>query len=138
LPKESKIVLKKLKSSIKNSKKSIKIMAYNFSFKKLASYLEKSKSNIKIIFDKKAIKDDKSLLHEICHKNISCFVFDKESSKLHSKLIIIDDRLVIFGSPNLTKKSFKSNYENIYFEDDKKVVRKFDDYFEEILKVSKP
>ena len=138
IPDDSKIVLKKIKKSLKHSEKSIKILAYNFSYNKLASYLKQSKSNIQIIFDTKAIKDAKSQLHKICNqdiKNIDCFVFD-EDLKLHSKIIIIDDDLAIFGSPNLTKSSFKSNYENIYFEYDKNIIKKFDGYFAKLLKNS--
>lgn len=54
-----------------------------------------------------------------------------ESSKLlHTKLMIIDDEIVIVGSHNYTKNAFNINFEASVILRDEETTRKFKNYFE--------
>ena len=118
-PKDAKEARKSIEKLIKNSKESIDIAIYNFGDKKFAKLLDKAKKRglyVNIFYDKKTID----------FKNIKAKKVDK---KLHTKIAIFDKKIVVFGSPNWTKKSFKENYEVLYITDDTKIVSKFNDFF---------
>ena len=106
-PKDGQKAIKHIEKLIKNSNNSINIAMYNFGYKKFAKLLNKAHKRgvkINIYYDKKTVD----------FKNIEAKKLDK---KLHTKLAIFDKKIVVFGSPNWTKKSFKENYEVfIYYE----------------------
>lgn len=54
------------------------------------------------------------------------------TSLLHSKLIIIDDEVVITGSHNLTGNAFCSNVETSIISIDQNLVQRFSEYFKNI------
>lgn len=55
-----------------------------------------------------------------------------QSNLLHSKLMIIDKSIVISGSHNLTGNAFCSNMETSLITDDERVVKTFNDYFQNL------
>ena len=55
-----------------------------------------------------------------------------QSNLLHSKLVIIDKKIVISGSHNLTGNAFCSNTETSMITDSESVAKTFSDYFENI------
>jgi phosphatidylserine/phosphatidylglycerophosphate/cardiolipin synthase-like enzyme len=119
-------MLKKAKNDIekliKNSKSSIDIAMYNFGHKKLAKLLDKAQKRgvlVKVFYDKK----------DVVFNDIETKTVDR---KLHTKIAIFDKKIVVFGSPNWTKKSFKENYEVLYITDDKKLVKKFNKFFKSL------
>ncbi len=122
LPKDSQKAKKDIERLIKTSKKTIDIAMYNFGYKKFAKLLNNAhKRGVKvtIFYDKKDVEFD----------NISIKKTDK---KLHTKIAIFDKKIVVFGSPNWTKKSFKENYEVLYITDDKKILSQFNEFFKEL------
>lgn len=123
LPKQSKEVKDKIIDLIRDSKSSIDIAMYNFSYKKFAKELVKSsKKGVKItvIFDKSKVeKDDK--IFKYLRKNGIKTIIPKE--KLHTKMAIFDNKNFVLGSSNWTKESFKKNYEIILFSKDQKVIK---------------
>ncbi len=119
LPKDGQKAKKHIERLIKNSKKSIDIAMYNFGHKKFAKFLNKAYKRgveVNIFYDKKTVD----------FKNIEAKKLDK---KLHTKIAIFDKKIVVFGSPNWTKKSFNKNYEVLYITDDKKIVLQFNEFF---------
>jgi phosphatidylserine/phosphatidylglycerophosphate/cardiolipin synthase-like enzyme len=124
LPTQSKEVKNQIEKLIKNSKKSIDIAMYNFSYKKFIKLLKKAKSRgvkVNIIYEKSDLKLDS--LDAIQHKN---------PKKLHTKMAIFDNKTVVFGSTNWTKKSFNENLEFIYITNNSKTVKKFITFFKRI------
>jgi phosphatidylserine/phosphatidylglycerophosphate/cardiolipin synthase-like enzyme len=120
LPKDSKKAKKNIENLINNSKVSIDIAMYNFGYKKFAKLLDKAQARgvkVKIFYDKK----------DVNFKNIDAKKLDK---KLHTKIAIFDKKIVVFGSPNWKKKSFKDNYEVLYITDEKKIITQFNEFFE--------
>lgn len=55
-----------------------------------------------------------------------------QSNLLHSKLLIIDKKIVVSGSHNLTGNAFCSNAETSMITDSETVAKTFCDYFENI------
>ncbi|MDD2448746.1 MAG: phospholipase D-like domain-containing protein [Sulfurimonas sp.] len=119
-PQDAKAAQDKIEKLINNSKHSIDIAMYNFGDKKLAKLLSKAQKrgvSVKVFYDKK----------DVDFKNIDAKTLKK---KLHTKIAIFDKKTVLFGSPNWTKKSFKENYEVLYITDDKKLLAKFNEFFQ--------
>lgn len=118
-PQDAKSATKEIEKLITNSKESIDIAMYNFEHKKFAKLLNEAQKrgvDVNIFYDKK----------DVDFKNIKTKKVDK---KLHTKIAIFDKKIVVFGSPNWTKKSFNNNYEVLYITDDKKLVSKFNNFF---------
>lgn len=133
LPDQSKEFYKEFKSVIQNAKNSIKLAVYNISDKRVFKLL-KEKANedvsVSIKYDAKKLDDSKPL-QKLCKKrNVQCTSIDKQ--KQHIKLIIIDNKTALFGSINLTKKSFKENYELIYLIQKDKIVNQLLDIYKKI------
>lgn len=123
LPKQSKDVKDKIISLIRDSKFSIEVAMYNFSYKKFAKELisaSKKGVEITVIFDKSKVeKDDK--IYKLLKKNGIKTIIPK--NKLHTKIAVFDNKNFVLGSSNWTKESFKKNYEIILFTKDKKVIK---------------
>ncbi len=57
---------------------------------------------------------------------------------MHMKSAVFDHRRVLFGSANWTYSAFGKNYEILYLEDDYAKAKKFERYFENMKKLSRP
>jgi phosphatidylserine/phosphatidylglycerophosphate/cardiolipin synthase-like enzyme len=128
LPKEAKETKNNILSLIKNSKKSISIGMYNFSYKKFAKQLvdsSKNGINIKIVLDKSKVKKDDKLYKYFKKNGINVKIADK---KLHTKVAIFDEKVAVIGSINWTKESFQDNYELVLFTRDKKIIDKMSNF----------
>lgn len=124
MPEDGKNFKKDLIEHLENAKTSIKVAMYNFEDKKIARVLKKkarSGLHVVVFYYKKDVD---------FYKKID--VIQVKKRKLHTKMAIIDDELVVFGSANWTKKSFKKNYEMNYITDNKEIVSKSVKFFENI------
>ena len=133
LPNESNDAKEKIVELIKGSKNSISIAMYNFSYKKFAKALIKAhKRGIKVtvIFDKNKIKEEDSLYDYLKKKGIKCLIANK---KMHLKVALFDNKTMLIGSTNFTKKSFGENYEIFLINDNKKNIKKVQSLFDEII-----
>jgi len=54
---------------------------------------------------------------------------------MHIKLLIVDDRVVAFGSANYTYSAFHKNYEILYINNDWTFTRRFENVFEKLWKL---
>lgn len=112
-----------------NSKNNITFMHYIFTDKDLASLLKKLKSKgIKIrgIIDKKNL--DKSIIDDI-FKNIIIY---NSKNYLHTKIWIIDDKIVITGSYNPTYYASRYNDEILLIIESKEVAEKYKKAFQKL------
>lgn len=133
LPSEAKEAKERIVSLINDSQKSITIAMYNFSYKKFAKALVEAKKrglNITIIFDEKKIKDKDSLYGYFKKHDIKCIVVD---DKMHLKVALFDKETMLLGSANFTKKSFSKNYEILYSTQNKKHLKKVNDFLKELM-----
>ncbi|WP_415397510.1 phospholipase D-like domain-containing protein [Sulfurimonas sp. CS5] len=121
-PKDAKKAKRDIEKLINDSTHSIDIAMYNFGDKKLAKLLVKAQKRgvkVKVFYDKKDVE-----FNEVQAKTLD--------EKLHTKIAIFDKKIVVFGSPNWTKKSFKKNYEVLYITDDKKLLKEFNKFFKSL------
>ena len=92
-PKQADEAKDKIIELINNSKDSIEISMYNFSYKKLAKELVKASKRgveIKVVLDKEKVKDDNDIYKYLKDNDIKVIIPDK---KLHTKIAIFDNRI---------------------------------------------
>ncbi|AWR96157.1 hypothetical protein DFR86_00415 [Acidianus sulfidivorans JP7] len=72
-------------------------------------------------------------------KEIKTKIFQADpNTDLHSKNLVIDGRILIFGSFNMTSKGLKGNYENIDVRKDREALEDFKKEFEKLWRESEP
>jgi phosphatidylserine/phosphatidylglycerophosphate/cardiolipin synthase-like enzyme len=128
LPNDTKKAQNKILELFKNSKENIDIAMYNFKYKKFIKALKKAHNkniDIKLYLDRKKAKDSK----------IDFIEYKTFKNKQHIKAIVFDKKTVVFGSANWKKESFEDNFEVIYISDDKKMVKKFNNMFNQLSKL---
>ena len=123
-PNKAKAAKEKIIDYIKDSKKNIYVSMYNFSYKKFAKPLAKaSKRGLKVtvFLDKSKVKKDDRIYKYLMKNGVKVVVANK---KLHTKIAIFDEKIIVLGSTNWTKDSFSGNYEVILFSNDKEIISK--------------
>lgn len=135
LPKESSALKARLIKEIRISRESIKISMYNFSYKKIAKELIKAKKkrnlDIRVFLDYKKVQLDNTIYKMLKKAGIKTTLITR---KLHSKIFLFDEDILMFGSMNMTKESFNDNYEIVMFSDDSKDIKKAQAFFKNSLK----
>ena len=123
LPAQNKEVKKEIRSLISNAQHNIDLAIYNIRYSKFIDELNKAAIRgvaINIFYEKK----DGNF-----HKNIK---FYKTSKKMHTKIAIFDGNIVLFGSANWKKESYKNNYEVVNIINDENKVKKFNEFFKKL------
>lgn len=148
LPMQGKKAEKKLCNYFTHANKEIKIIIYSFTNKRIAKALKiASTHNIKIfiIADEKESKYKRSVIANLAAiKNIYIYLLKgkaykhKGFGKLHAKVSIIDNKILTTGSANYTYSAFYKNYEYIIFHKDKKLIIKFNQFFNYLKSIAKP
>lgn len=85
--------------------------------------------DVKIIVDQ-FLTDDRAV--ELLSKTGVDIKYDSTSRTTHSKLIIIDERIVIIGSTNWSYYSLTKNRESNIALNNKEIAEEFENYFEEV------
>jgi len=140
LPKDGKKAEKELVSLIKHSNEKIDIAMYSFTNRKILNALKSSARRgirIRIVADKESNKNQQyfsvvPLLKKL--RNVRVHLISPKKGIMHIKLMIIDDRVVAFGSANYTYSAFHNNYEILYINDDWTFTRRFERIFDELWK----
>ena len=112
-----KIITNKIVPLINQAKKYIYISSFIITHKDVEFALKKAKVrgvDIKIITDATSAGGKYSIHNELRQINIPVKVEDK-AGKMHSKSIIIDDNITLFGSMNLTKSGDTKNDESVMY-----------------------
>ena len=128
-PKQAEEAKDKIVELIANSKDTIKISMYNFSYKKFAKELvEASKKGVKIqvILDEKKVEEDDEIYKYLKKNDIEIIISKK---KLHTKIAIFDNKIALIGSLNWTKESFEENYESLLMSNNKEIIADIDNFF---------
>lgn len=112
--------------AIDTAEKSIHIATYKLTSKTALKSLLNAKKRgveIKLIFDEEAANLSKSLVRKAAESGLDVsFWSTQDEGKLHTKLYIIDEKKVIFGSFNLTKSAEDENFELFYITEDEEVL----------------
>ena len=147
LPDQSKQALRAVNKELMSAKKEVKITIYNFTHKKIANtlkYIAKRGVKVKIIFDFESSRKrrSRSMLYYLSkYKNIDCYQIKGKSSrkkryygKMHQKMAVIDDKVLILGSANWSYSGFGKNYEVVLIEYDKNMAKRYSEFFDKLLK----
>lgn len=129
LPQQGNEAKDKIIELISSSKENIKISMYNFSYKKFAKELvDASKKGLKVevILDKEKIKEDDDIYKYFKNNGVNVIIPKK---KLHTKIALFDNKILLIGSLNWTKESFEENYEILLILDDKKIINETNIFF---------
>ncbi|MBS3137610.1 hypothetical protein J4232_04205 [Candidatus Woesearchaeota archaeon] len=123
---------------LKTAKKSIYFMVFSFTSDNIGNILmEKAKQGIVIdgVFDTSQNNQFTEYLR-LKDANISV-IFDNNKYKLHHKVFIVDETVVITGSYNPTKNGNENNDENVIIIHDAEIAAKYLQEFERIKVVTK-
>ena len=128
LPNQSKELNERIENLIDLSKNEIIIAMYNFSHKDILKKLkDSSKKGVKIllILDEEKYEENKKIVKELENENVKIII---PKDKMHMKIAIFDSKLLLIGSMNWTKESFKENYEVIMINNDIETILKLTNY----------
>lgn len=128
LPTQGKELNERIENLIDLSKNEIIIAMYNFSHKDILKKLkDSSKKGVKIllILDEEKYEENKKIIKELENDNLKIII---PKDKMHMKIAIFDSKLLIIGSMNWTKESFKENYEVIMINNDIETILKLTNY----------
>jgi phosphatidylserine/phosphatidylglycerophosphate/cardiolipin synthase-like enzyme len=120
---------------ISKAKESINFLAFAFTNSKITDALISAKNRgvkIKGVFDKAQNNYQKYSQYKVLKQNNISVILDKNPKKLHSKVIIIDKKVVITGSYNFTKKANNKNDENSIVIYDKVIAKEYINDFKKI------
>ena len=124
----------KVLAEIKKAKKEIDIIVYDwrwypdqvgYSIQKFnQEIIQKRRSGVNV----RAILNTKATAAILEEQGIKTNVRDF-GGLLHTKLMIIDDQIVIIGSHNYTYNAFETNFEASVLIDDREIAAEFKNYF---------
>jgi phosphatidylserine/phosphatidylglycerophosphate/cardiolipin synthase-like enzyme len=146
MPKDGDKAQKEIAFLISHAHENIYIAMYSFTNSKFLKALKiaaKKGIKIRIVADKSSNKNQKFFsivprlkkLRNIKVHLISGKGHGKYKGIMHIKLLIIDNRVVAFGSANYTYSAFHKNYEILYLNDDWTFTRRFIPIFEKLWKI---
>ena len=128
LPNQGKELNERIENLIDLSKNEIIIAMYNFSHKDILKKLkDSSKKGVKIllILDEEKYEENKKIVKELENENVKIII---PKDKMHMKIAIFDSKLLLIGSMNWTKESFKENHEVIMINNDMEIILKLTNY----------
>jgi phosphatidylserine/phosphatidylglycerophosphate/cardiolipin synthase-like enzyme len=105
----------KIIKEIDLANKQVLVQAYSFTDISIADALVRAKRrgiDVRVILDKSQIKSRYTLIHFLNSNKIKPLI-DKKPAIAHSKIIVVDNQVVIGGSYNFSKSAAKRNAENL-------------------------
>jgi phosphatidylserine/phosphatidylglycerophosphate/cardiolipin synthase-like enzyme len=128
---------------ISHARKTIDIAMYSFTNKKYLKALKlvaRKGVQIRVVADKGSNSNQKHysivpMLRKL--RNVHVHLLSGKRGRygvglMHIKLLIIDNKIVAFGSANYTYNAFHNNYELLYINDDYYFAKKFVNVFEKL------
>ena len=126
-----KIITTKIIPAINKAQKYVYIASFIITNKKIENALISAKMrgvDIKVITDATSANGKYSIHNNLRNYNIPVKIENK-AGKMHTKSIIIDDKMVYLGSMNLTKNGEQKNDENVLLIKNSKKAQKFKEQF---------
>lgn len=114
-------------SVIEKAKKTIHVQAYSFTSAPIAKALveaHKRGVTVSVILDKSQKTEKYSSADFLSHAGISVSI-DSKHAIAHSKIIIVDEEIVITGSFNFTKSAEERNSENLVIIRDENLAQEY-------------
>lgn len=115
---------------IEQARISVDVAIYEFTSQKIASFLKHSPVKVRIIMDRTEATNNKIYHYLKDRVKLLGYPNVNPNVKMHNKFIVIDERLLITGSYNLTYNAEHRNYENAMFIYDERIIKAYKREFE--------
>jgi len=146
LPKDGNKAEKEVANLISHAHEKIDIAMYSFTNKKFLKALKNAARRgitIRIVADKSSNRSSRyySIVPQLKKlRNIKVHLITGKGNGrykgiMHIKMLIVDNRVVAFGSANYTYSAFHNNYEILYINNDWTFTRRFIPIFEKLWKI---
>jgi phosphatidylserine/phosphatidylglycerophosphate/cardiolipin synthase-like enzyme len=146
MPQDGNKAQKEVAYLISHAHQNIDIAMYSFTNKVFLKALKKAARKgvkIRIVADKGSNSNQKhySIVPQLAKlRNIEVHLLSGKTGKysnglMHIKLLIVDNKIVAFGSANYTYSAFHNNYELLYINDDWTFTRRFSRIFNKLWKI---
>jgi len=125
--------------TIQTARESIYFMAFSFTHDGIGkAILDKAKAGLKVggVFETTGSKTKNSEYGKMEQAGLDVYT-DGNPYSMHHKVIIIDERTVVFGSFNFSKNADESNDENVLIVEDANLAKAFKEEYDRILAVAK-
>lgn len=146
MPDDAKNAQKKLLSVLNNAQKTIDVAIYSFTHKQIAKALKKAAKRgvrVRIITNYKDANKRNRIGYVAKYKNVHAYLLKglrarsgKYNGKMHLKVAIVDNKILLHGSANWSFSAFGLNYETFIVDDDEEIVRKFSKNYEKLIQRS--
>jgi len=127
-------VTQALKECLK-AKESLDMVFFLISSRRLSRYIIRAHRKgirVRVVTDGKVSKSRNSVNWYLQRYGVDVRAVKVSRGSMHSKFIVIDGKRVILGSANITNDADRRNHEFLILSDDKDLVSKFRDKFEEL------
>mmetsp|Transcript_521 Transcript_521/g.634 ORF Transcript_521/g.634 Transcript_521/m.634 type:complete len:219 (-) Transcript_521:170-826(-) len=102
---------------LQSAKVSLDICAFSFTSVEIYDAIikcRKKRVNVRVITDKSQMNISEDLIHKLSKKGVKIRIKEmKENTFMHHKFVIVDNKLLLTGSFNLTENAISRNYENV-------------------------
>ena len=142
LPYENKSALNSILSSINSAENSIYLMIFSFTYRDISRALKDAARKgveVKVIADLRQSQGDFSQIAYLNkYNNITLYTLEGKphqrghKGSMHTKIMIIDDKLTYTGSANFSQSAFTIHYENIILFSDSETATLYKDFFYKI------
>lgn len=132
-------VAKRITDKVNGAKSSVYFMAFSFTQDDIGkAIIEKAKAGLKVggVFETTGSNTPYSEYGKMKKENLEVYT-DGNPWVMHHKVIIIDDRITIFGSFNFSDNADKSNDENLLIIEDEGIAKAFKAEYDRIAAVAK-
>jgi phosphatidylserine/phosphatidylglycerophosphate/cardiolipin synthase-like enzyme len=132
-------VLQKILPKLQGAKKSIRFLAFSYTEDKIGqAMIEKKNAKVKVsgVFEKRNAEGIGSELPILVEAGVDVLE-DGNCYTMHHKFIIIDDKIVITGSYNFTKRAEEQNDENIVIIEDAGIAALYKAEFDRVYNQAK-
>ncbi len=125
--------------TVKTAKQSVYFMAFSFTQEGIGNaIIDRAKAGLKVggVFETTGSNTPYSEFGKMKKAGLDVYT-DGNPYVMHHKVIIIDERTVIFGSFNFSDNADKSNDENILIVDDPNMAKAFKQEYDKVLELAK-
>jgi phosphatidylserine/phosphatidylglycerophosphate/cardiolipin synthase-like enzyme len=132
-------VLEKLLPKLKGAKKSILFLAFSYTEDKIGqAMIERMNAKVKVsgVFEARNVEGIGSEFQVLQDAGVDIFE-DGNCYTMHHKVIIIDEKIVITGSYNFTKRAEEQNDENLVIIEDAGVAAQYKEEFDRVYQQAK-
>lgn len=125
--------------AVNGARQSIRFLAFSFTYDGIGqAMVNRAKAGVSVqgVFETTGSQTSYSEYGKLKRAGLEVYA-DGNPWSMHHKVIIIDDRIVVFGSFNFSESADKSNNENLLIIDDPELARAFTVEYDKVLAIAR-